>query len=248
MGGETFRQDVLAAHALDDQTGAAALVTAPTHDRDLRAKLQRQYLKLQKRLGHPVTRLPTLPDVQCLEGLVTNVPDGRARLIQFIQGCMLDEDAHAQAWWTVYADLTPDERQVVNLDEVGLAAGVPYSDLVGTVMGFAARYGVAMGDFTFKLLTVDAVAESAKNAKLPGEMGFPDRQMFLQGAGLVPSSRGQTTQVHITATAQAAAAAAPGRLGFLADVAEAGEARESVQQSVAKQIEGTVVEGGKVSV
>lgn len=210
---------------------------APTHDVALRAKLQRQYLKLTKRQGHPATRLPTLPDVQCLEGLVANVPDGRARLIQFIQGCMLDHDEQATAWWTVYADLTSAERNVVNLDEIGLAAGVPYSDLVGTVMSFAARYGAALGDFTFKLLTVDAVVESAKNAKLPAEAGFPDREMFLKGAGLVPSPRGQTTQVTVQAVAQAAAGAGSGRLRFLEDVAEAGAAREVVQAQVVEDLE-----------
>ena len=62
--------------------------------------------------------------------------------------------------------------------------------------------------------------------------------MFLQGAGLVPSARGQTTQVNVQAVAQATAGAAPGRLRFLDDVAEAGAARETVQQQL---IEGTGV-------
>ncbi len=241
VGGDTFRQDVLAAHALDAASGTEVAAAGPTHDRALRAKLQQQYIKLTKRLGHPATRLPTLPDVQCLGDLVAKIPGGRARLIQFIQACMLDNDEQATAWWTVYADLTPDEREIVNLDEIGLVAGVPYWDLVGVVMRFGARYGTAIGDFAFKLLTVDAVVESAKNAKLPAEMGFPDRQMFLQGAGLVPSARGQTTQVTVNATAQAAAGEGAGRLRFLDDVAEAGEARDAVQQRRAQEIEGVLV-------
>lgn len=205
----------------------------------MRAKLQRRYVQLTKRLGKPAARLPTLPDVHCLGDLADKIPGGRDRLIQLIQGAMLDDDVSAKAWWTVYADLTPEERQNVNLDEVGLVAGVPFWDLVGTVMRFGARYGTEIGELAFRLLTFDAVEASAVSARLLGEEGFPDRQMFLQGAGLVPSPRGHTTQVNVSAVAGAVAGnAPPKRLAFLDDVAEAETARGTVQQQL---VEGTVV-------
>lgn len=247
VGGATFRQDILNAQTVDGRAGLAAdilpdqaLPEAPAFDRTLRAKLQQQYVKLTKRLGRPAKRLPTLPDVHCLGDLATHIPGGRDRFIQLIQAAMLDNDEQATAWWTVYADLTPAERKVANLDEIGLVAGVPFWDLVGTVARTGARYGTEISQLVFTLLTPDVVVAAAGSAQLPGEAGFPDRQMFLQGSGLVPSPKGHTTEVNVHATANAAAAAeTPSRLRFLDDVAEAGEARETVQQDLAKQIEGT---------
>lgn len=211
------------------------------YDRPLREKLQHRYQQLAKRLGKSVQKLPTLPDVHCLGEVAARLPRGRPELIQLIQAAMLADDPVAKAWWIVYADLNPTERDLVNLDEVGLAAGVQWWDVLGVLTVTGARLGTKIGRLIHAMTQPAVVAASARNAELLGEDGFPDRQMLLQGSGIAPTPKGHTTQVTVTATAQAAAATDTGRgLGFLEDVAHAEEARGTVQQHL---IEGTKREG-----
>ncbi len=244
-------------NALREDTGPPPPVAA--YDRPLREKLQRRYQQLAKRLGHPVERLPTLPDVSCLGEFAAQLTGGRAELIQLAQAAMLTGDAAAKAWWTVYADLTPTERELVNLDEIGLAAGVAWWDLVGVVTATGARLGTSIGRLIHARAQPAVVAAAALSAQALGEAGFPDRQMFFQGAGLVPVPRGHVTEVNVHATAQAAASAeseTPGRgMGFLSDVAGAEDARKTVHTQLIEAatpaepvFEGVTVEREKVPV
>lgn len=231
----------------------------PSYDRSLRAKLQRRYQALATRNKRPVTPLPSLPDVQCLGTIADGLPRGRSQLLEIIQQAMMVGDPLAKDWWTVYADLTPEERKVVNLDEVGLAAGVDYAAFVGTLVTVNTRLGADTRQLVFESVQVSTILAAAANATLPADHGFPDRQMLLQGSGLVPAPKSHTTQVTVTATAQAAAAAqteAAGRgLGFLDDVAGAEEARGAVQTQLIEEakptepvFEGVTVEREKVPV
>lgn len=156
--------------------------------------------------------------------------------MKIIQSAMLVGNPLATAWWTVYAALTPAERKVVNLDEVGLAAGVNYADFIGTLVTTNTRLGAHSDQLVFSAVQTPMILAAAASGTVPGEDGFPDRQMILQGSGRVPAPKSHTTQVTVTATAQAAVAAetTDRGLGFLADVSNAEEARGTAQQHLIK--------------
>lgn len=166
-------------------------------------------VKLRQRLGKTqaglLRDLPTLPGVQSLSIATRYIEGGRERFIEMVQLAVLNKNPHAQQWFMVYADLTPNERIRVSYDDVCAASGVMPSELMAAVVSNAMTFGVDVGNMVAALTHPQVVAAGARAAKETA--GIEDRKMLFQHHGFIPSPKGTQISIHASANAQAAAAA-----------------------------------------
>lgn len=175
--------------------------------------------------------LPTLPGVQGLSAALRYLEGGRALFIDAVQLAMLERDPIAEQWWSVYADLTPYERSIVSLDDVCAASGTRPSKLMAAVVSIAMEHSRDVGNLIAALLHPEVVSKMGESAKrIDGdfaEIAMKDRHAFLQGRNFLPVPRGAQLNVHLSASAQAAAAATnePSVPSFTQTLQVAGAAR-----------------------
>lgn len=212
----------------------------------LRAKLELRSKQRQvSKDGDAPTKLATLPGVHALSLATRYIDGGRDKFIEMMQIAMLNGDPMAIAWWTVFADLTPTERTLVSFDDICGASGVQPSALMALVVKTAMDFGRDVANFVAALTHPRVVEASVKSAeKIDSEIGFKDREMLFKHHQFIPLPKGMTVNLHASANAQAAAAAAsePSVPSFTDDLAAAAATKSTVQRQLTE-----VPAGGSVS-
>jgi hypothetical protein len=180
--------------------------TTKTEDR-LRVKLQGLMDKMARQTssGASTRRLPTIAGINALSIATRYIEGGRSRFVEFVQLAMLNGNQAAQLWLEVFADLAPNEREVVSFDDVCAASGVRPADLVAAVAGTAVTIGIDTGNLVAALTHPQVVAASVKYAKT--ESGIEDRRMMFQHANFIPIPKNAAPTVVVNANASAVAGA-----------------------------------------
>ena len=189
-------------------------------------------------LRAPGTTLQPMPGINALSFTVRYLPGGRTRFLEFVKLAAQNGDAVATAWWMVFADLTPTDRNRCSFDDVCAAAGVKPSALLAGVVGHGMEAMTDMGNLVAAALHPEVIAAMGKSAlKMESEIGAGDRLAFLQARGFVPVAKGAAIHVHANASANSQAASAssaePSVPKFAADIASLSESRAQVQRQIA---------------
>lgn len=196
-------------------------------------------MKLRARYtGGVGVKLETVGGVQSLSMAARYLDGGRARFLEYVQFAALCEIETAVKFWTVFADLLPGERVVVNFDDVVAAAGVNPGKLMGDIVAVAMQYGADVARLIAASMHPAIVAQAGRSAKRIGgdyaDIAHKDRVLMLQAGGTVAAPKGHTVVVnaHASANAQAASlAAADPSVGSFADTMNSlRTVRQSVQQ------------------
>lgn len=139
------------------------------------------------------------------------VDGGRDRIIEILQMAFLNNDPVACQWWQVYAELPPYARAIASFDDICAGSGVRPDHLCMTIVSTAMRFGADVGNLVAAMThpkIIDAMVRSAE--RIDGEfaeIAQRDRVHFLQGRGFLPAPKSTVVGVHVSASAQAAAAA-----------------------------------------
>ena len=153
--------------------------------------------------------IASLPGTHALSLATRYIDGGREHFIDLVKYAALDNHPDAVAWWVVYADLTESERKIVSFDDVCAAAGVRPSKFVGLIVEVAMEIGRDVGNLVMAMThpkVVEAAAKSAQRIDGDGaDIGFRDRERFMQGQGLYPTPKAMSINVSANATAAAAA-------------------------------------------
>lgn len=214
----------------------------------LKIKLRDKQRAMFKQSGEATQTLVTLPGEHLLSLATRYIDGGRDRFVQFVQYAALDNHPAAVAWFAVYADLTPTERDLVSFDDICVAAGVRPSDLMSLVVKTAMEYGRDVGNLVAAATHPKIVAKAAESAqRIDGdyaELAFRDRQALFQHHNFLPLPRGVQVNVNANASASAQAAAAakaePTMPSFTADLAKA-DAIQRKLQGVAPPVEAVLI-------
>lgn len=168
--------------------------------------------KMEGAAIRPDPKLPTAPSINALSFTIRYLPGGRERFLEFVKLAALNGDPSAEAWWKVYADLTPYVREETNFDDICVAAGVKPSALLSGVVGHGMEAGKDMGRLMAAVLHPEVVAAAGKSAvRINGphaQIAAEDRRQLLQAQGLLPVPKGASIHLHANANANAQAAAA----------------------------------------
>lgn len=208
------------------------LTTSASAIRALRAKNDGQGVKSP--LG-----LESMPNINALSYTVRYLPGGRRRFLEFVKLAAMNGDVAADAWWKVYADLSPYHRARCSFDDVCVAAGVKPSALMAGVVGHGMEAATDMGNLVAAALHPDVIAKAGASAlRIDGphaELAQVDRIHLLQARGFLPIPKGAQTHVHVSANAQAAAAASdPSVPNFSNDIAFLEQPKRDVQKRLAE--------------
>lgn len=176
----------------------------------------------------------TLPGAGTLTLATRKMLGGRETVLQYIRIAAADGDPHAEVFLHVWDDLKVHEQRVSTLDDVCAAAGVLPVKLVKAIVGSAFESGCDIANLVAATAHPDVVASTVKFAqKLDG---VEDRKMLLQHAGFLPTPKGTTINVGVTANATAMAAAAASSdssvPSFLEDMDEIATPVEQVQKQL----------------
>lgn len=212
----------------------------------LRAKLESQLRQRQrgtnKTDGIPAPKLVTLSGVHGLSLAIRYLEGGRNQFIEFVQMAVVNNEPAAVAWWTVYADLSPAERNIVSFDDVCLAAGVRYTDFLPMIVKTVMEHSRDVANLIAALTHPKVVAKMSESAqRIDGdfaEIAHKDRVAILQHHQFLPLPKGVQVNVHASANAQAAAAAAsePSVPSFTQALAAANSAKRGVQEQLTSAI------------
>lgn len=180
----------------------------------------------------------TLPGTGSLTLATRNIRGGREMVLRFIALAATDGDPDAKTWWHVWETLTKYEQKSITLDDVCAAAGVKPTKLLKTIVAIAFETGCDVANIVASAAHPSVVAKSVKFAKRPE--GIEDRKLLFQHHGFVPTPKGQTINIGVSANASAAANASTDSSvpSFLDDVESTG----STTQEIQKLIEGQLVE------
>ncbi len=158
------------------------------------------------------TKLVTLPGVQPISAMTRFIDGGRDRFIELMQLAVLNNEAVALQWWEVYRELPSYPRSIISFDDVCAASGVSPRDLMLIIISTAMDFGQDVGNLVAAVTHPKVVTKMAESAqRIDGEfadIALKDRLAFLEARGFLPSKKGATINVHASASAQAASAAA----------------------------------------
>ena len=200
---------------------------------------------IRRRLSgsNPDEDLPTIPGLCSLSIATRFIDGGRTRFIEFMQMAVLNEIECAKKWWLVFAELTPNERVAVSLDDVCAASGVRPSELMANIVATAMEYGNDVGNLIHASMHPGIVVQAGKSAKRIGgdhaQIAQRDREMLFQHAGFIPvPGRAAPTTVTVNASASsnaasaAAARATPSLPMFSSTMRGASSVRDGVQRQL----------------
>lgn len=208
----------------DQKRGTGRVPFAVSPEDRLRLKLREKQRNVYKDSTASTKLTPTLAGVHALSFATRYIDGGRATFIEAVQLAVLERCPAAEAWFAVYADLLPYEREIVSFDDVCAASGVKPSQLMAEVVSTVMEIGRDAGNLIAALMhpkVIGAMAESGADLKSTNpEISQRDRMAFLQGRGFLPVPKNAVINVHASASAQAAAAAAsePSVPSFAADL------------------------------
>lgn len=172
-------------------------------------KLREVHLHSSGKVSH---ELSPMPGINALAFTIRYLPGGRDQFLELVKLAALNGDAHATAWWMVYADLPPSLRVRANFDDVCQAAGVKPSELMAGVVGHAMEAGTDAANLVAAVCHPEVLAAAAKSAvRIGGQhaaIAAEDRKQLLQARGFLPVPKGASIHVHANANATAAAASA----------------------------------------
>ncbi len=174
----------------------------------------RELAKLREKRGGQAIRtadeLPKAPDVNALSFMIRLLPGGRERFLEFVKLAALNGDVVADAFWTVYADLAPSNRNRVSFDDICAAAGIKPSALLAGVVGHGVESQTDMATLIAASLHPEMIAKAGESGlRISGrhaEIAAEDRKQFLQAKGFFPVAKGASIHLHANASATAAAA------------------------------------------
>lgn len=158
------------------------------------------------------TTLVTLAGVQPISAMSRFIDGGRERFIELVQVAVLNNEPVAVQWWEVYRELPSYPRSIISFDDVCAASGVSPRDLMLIVISTAMDFGQDVGNLVAAVTHPKVVSKMAESAqRIDGDfadIALKDRHAFLQARGFLPTAKGATINVHASASAQAASAAA----------------------------------------
>ena len=188
----------------------AVTPVSTTNEERARLALREVQRKLSK--NEAPTRLVTLPGVQPFSAMTRFVDGGRAKVIETLQMAVLNNDPTACQWWEVYRELPNYPRSIISFDDVCAASGVSPQQLIVVLVSTEMTFGRDVGNYVAAAMhpkVISKLVESA--ARIDGDyadLALKDRHAFLQAKGFLPTPKGATINVHASASAQAASAAA----------------------------------------
>lgn len=192
---------------------ASPLAATPvdlTNEERARLALREVERKLSK--NEAPTRLVTLPGVQPFSAMTRMVDGGRDRIVDLIQLAVLNNEPTACQWWEVYRELPSYPRSIISFDDVCAASGVQPKQLLIAIISTATDFGQDVGNLVAAITHPKVVAKLAESAtRIDGDyadIALKDRHAFLQARGFLPTPKGATINIHASASAQAASAAA----------------------------------------
>lgn len=154
----------------------------------------------------------TLSGVQPFSAMTRFVDGGRAKVIETLQTAVLNNDPVACQWWAVYRELPSYPRSIISFDDVCAASGVSPQQLVLVLVSTEMTFGQDVGNYVAAVMHPKVIAKLAESAeRIDGdyaEIALKDRHAFLQARGFLAVPKGATINVHASASAQAASAAA----------------------------------------
>lgn len=175
-----------------------------------------------------------------LATIYAHIDGGRAAYLEYIAWAVADGNTVARAWFGVFQMLPPHLQQIVAIEDVCVAAGVPISELTGIVVASSMRHGADAADIMASTMLPSVVHQLAKSAKRIGGahagVAQRDRTLFLQSTKFAPSPKGATTNVNVSANAlakSAAASSAPSVPSFMADMGSLLGPKEAIQGELA---------------
>lgn len=140
------------------------------------------------------------------------IDGGRDRFIEVMQTAVLNNDPVACQWWEVYRELPSYPRSLISFDDVCAASGVQPKQLLMTIISTAMDFGQDVGNLVAAVMHPKVVSRMAQSAeRIDGDyadIALKDRHAFLQARGFLPVAKGATINIHASASAQAASAAA----------------------------------------
>ncbi len=161
--------------------------------------------------GRSEVTLPSMPGINALSYTIRYLPGGRGRFLEYVKLAALNGDVAADAWWTVFKDLTKTERDRCSFDDVCVACGITPSKLMAAVITHAMEAQKDAADLvaaSFHPGVVEAMGKSAVRITGPhAEIAAEDRRQFLQGRGFLPVPKGNQIHLHANASANSQAAA-----------------------------------------
>lgn len=191
---------------------APALAAVPvkiTNEEHARLALREVQRKLHKTAP---TTLVTLPGVQPFSAMTRFVDGGRAHVIETLQTAVLNNDPVACQWWEVYRELPSYPRSIVSFDDVCAASGVSPQQLILVLVSTEMDFGRDVGNYVAAAMHPKVISRLAESAsRIDGDhadIALKDRHAFLMARGFLPTPKGATVNIHASASAQAASAAA----------------------------------------
>jgi hypothetical protein len=192
---------------IEIETSATPVST--TNEERARLALREVQRKLDK--SGPTT-LVTLPGVQPFSAMTRFVDGGRAHVIETLQTAVLNNDPVACQWWEVYRELPSYPRSIISFDDVCAASGVSPQQLILVLVSTEMDFGRDVGNYVAAAMHPKVISRLAESAsRIDGDhadIALKDRHAFLQARGFLPTPKGATINVHASASAQAASAAA----------------------------------------
>lgn len=186
--------------------------------------------------------LPTMPSINALSFTIRYLPGGRVRFLEFVKLAAMNGDVAADAWWKVFSDLSPTQRDRCNFDDVCTASGVKPSALLAGIVGHGMEAATDMGNLVAAALHPEVIAKAGESAlRIDGphaEVAQVDRIHLLQARGFLPIPKGAQTHLHVTANAQAAASSVtdPSVPKFASDMSFLDQSQRAVQHQLAEAL------------
>lgn len=162
---------------------------------------------------------------------------GKKSVIGYIQLAAAEGDKDALTWIHVWNDLGEYERRTITLDDICAASGIKPSVILKAIVGVAFEANCDVANLVAASTHPDVVAASAKHALKKD--GIEDRKLLLQHHGFVPTPKGTTINVGVSASANAQAASAVSADQSVPDFLVDAEAIDSTKTAIQKLIEGT---------
>lgn len=175
--------------------------------------------------------IKVLPGPGTLTLATRKIDGGRAQVIAYLRIAAADGDPHCEVFLHVWDDLKPWEQKLATLDDVCAAAGVAPVKLVKAVVGTAYEANCDIANFVAAHAHPDIVAKSVEMAKTA--LGVEDRKMLFQHAGFLPTAKGSTINIGVSASASAALNQGGESVpDFLEDMDELTSGKEQIQQKL----------------
>lgn len=222
-----------------DQVTRAALDNAPEDVRLAAAELVAQQKILKDRakaLGIPSTEF-----AHTLGFITRKMEGGRERFIQFVALGASIGDEDCRRFLHAYEELPKwQQKSRIGLDLLALSIGIQPVTILRAVVGVAFEAQVDAARMIALASQPDVMSAAVESAKrLDSQIGLRDRHALLQSAGVLPTPKGSTINIGVTANAQAqstaaaaAASSSPNIPSFVADMDVVSGVRETVQRQL----------------